>query len=117
LLVSGTAALGAGIAGAFLPGVPTTPFLLIAAYCYARSSARMYRWLLGHRRLGPPVRRLLAGKGLPLRAKIWSLAVAYAVLGLTAALWMQEAWGRMLLLALAVLKTYYLMLRLPTTRD
>ncbi|HSW10255.1 MAG TPA: YbaN family protein [Bacillota bacterium] len=114
LLVSGTAALGMGVAGAFLPGVPTTPFLLIAAGCYARSSDRMYRWLLGHSRFGPPIKRLLAGEGLSLRAKVWSLAFAYAVLGLSAALWVEGPGARILLLALAALKTYYLLFRLPT---
>jgi uncharacterized membrane protein YbaN (DUF454 family) len=114
LLVSGTAALGVGIAGAFLPGVPTTPFLLLAAGCYARSSDRLYRWLLGHPRMGPPLRRLLAGEGLPLRDKVWSLGIAYAVLGLTAAFWLEQTWSRLLLLAVAGLKTYYMLFRLPT---
>ncbi|HCC32917.1 MAG TPA: DUF454 domain-containing protein [Clostridiales bacterium] len=114
LLLSGTAALGMGVAGAFLPGLPTTPFLLIAAGCYARSSDRMYRWLLGHGRFGPPIKRLLAGEGLSMRAKLWSLGLAYTVLGLSAALWLQPPWARILLLALAVVKTYYLLFRLPT---
>ncbi|HAZ30159.1 TPA: DUF454 domain-containing protein [Candidatus Acetothermia bacterium] len=114
LLVSGTAALGMGVAGAFLPGLPTAPFLLIAAGCYARSSDRMYRWLLGHGRFGPPIKRLLAGQGLSLRAKLWSLGLAYAVLGLTAAFGLERPWARILLLALAGVKTYYMLFRLPT---
>jgi len=114
LLVSGTAALGMGVAGAFLPGLPTAPFLLIAAGCYARSSDRMYRWLLGHGRFGPLIKRLLAGQGLSLRAKLWSLGLAYAVLGLTAAFGLERPWARILLLALAGVKTYYMLFRLPT---
>jgi uncharacterized membrane protein YbaN (DUF454 family) len=64
--------------------------------------------------MGPPLRRLLAGEGLPLRDKVWSLGIAYAVLGLTAAFWLEQTWARLLLLAVAGLKTYYILFRLPT---
>lgn len=114
LLLGGTAALGLGVAGAFVPGLPTTPFLLVAAGCYARSSDRMYQWLVGHPRFGRVIRGLLAGQGLPLRAKLWSLGLAYLFLGLTAILWLRQPWARALILALAAAKTYYMLLRIPT---
>lgn len=114
LLLAGTAALGLGVAGAFLPGLPTTPFLLLAAGCYARSSDRMYRWLVGHPRFGALIQGVLVGQGLTLRAKLWSLGLAYLLLGLSATLWLRQPWARVLLLALAVTKTYYMLLRIPT---
>lgn len=52
----GILSLGTGIAGAMLPLLPTTPFLILASYAFARSSARLYDWLHGHPRLGPPIR-------------------------------------------------------------
>ncbi|HSW09761.1 MAG TPA: YbaN family protein [Bacillota bacterium] len=116
-LIAGTAALGLGTAGAFLPGVPTTPFLLLSAACYTRSSDRMYRWLVGHPRFGRPIRQLLAGQGLPLPVKVWSLGLAYLFLGLTATFGFHQVWVRLLLLAAALVKTYYLLFRLPTAKE
>jgi len=114
LLSTGTIALGLGTAGVFLPGLPTTPFVLIAAACYARSSHRMYRWLIDHPGFGPPLQQLLAGRGLPMRVKAQSLGLAYLFLGMAAAFWFTQPWARFFLLVVALVKTYYLLWRLPT---
>ena len=53
LLVVGTASLLLGLVGIVLPVLPTTPFLLVTAACYARASTRLYQWLIGQRSLGP----------------------------------------------------------------
>lgn len=54
-LTVGLLAVACGIAGVVLPLVPTTPFLLLAAFCFARSSPRLHDWLVTHPRLGPPI--------------------------------------------------------------
>ena len=69
LLLVGVISVGLGVVGIFLPVMPTTPFLLLAAYCFARSSERMHRWLVTHPRLGCYVEGFLYGGGVPRRAK------------------------------------------------
>jgi len=87
LLISvGTTSLGFGIAGMFLPGVPTTVFLLITAGCYARSSERLYTWLLTRRWLQKPLAtafRFKERRTLPLRVKLVAQGVAWSSFGLT----------------------------------
>jgi len=66
---AGTLALIAGIVGIFVPLLPTTPFVLLAAFCFSRGSERCERWLLEHPRFGPMVRDWRARRAVPLRAK------------------------------------------------
>ncbi|WP_271008848.1 YbaN family protein [Paucibacter sp. B51] len=68
-LLGGVLSLALGIVGIFLPLLPTTPFVLLAAFCFARGSSRCERWLLQHRTFGPMVRDWRANRAVPLRAK------------------------------------------------
>ncbi|HSW07222.1 YbaN family protein [Aquabacterium sp.] len=68
-LVAGVLSLATGIVGIFVPLLPTTPFVLLAAFCFSRSSARCERWLLTHPRFGPTVRDWREHRAVPLRAK------------------------------------------------
>lgn len=71
-LTAGGVALWLGFIGIFLPLLPTTPFVLLAAFCFSRGSARWEAWLLAHPRLGPLVRDWRATRAVPLRAKQWA---------------------------------------------
>ncbi len=64
-----------GVAGIFLPVLPTTPFLLLAAACFARASTRIYNWLLNHSLLGPIVLEWRRHRSMPYRAKRMALAL------------------------------------------
>jgi len=113
LVVVGTLALALGVVGIFLPILPTTPLLLLAAGCYVRSSDRLARWLLNHPRLGAPVRTYVRQRAIPLKVKVVSLAVAWTMLGASALFLTERVWLKVLLIGIALAKTAF-MLRVPT---
>ena len=73
----GTLSLALGILGIFLPLLPTTPFLLLTAALYFKSSPRLYNWLLNQKHLGPYIRNFRENKAIPLRAKIISISLMW----------------------------------------
>lgn len=77
LLFLGFLSLACGVVGIFVPLLPTTPFLLLAAALFFRSSPRAYKWLLGHKRLGPYIRDFRENRSMPLRAKIIALSLLW----------------------------------------
>lgn len=77
-LLLGLASTAAGLAGIVLPLVPTTPFLLLAAYCFARSSPVLHNWLLTHPTLGKPIDDWQRHRAISRRTKVTSIAVMAA---------------------------------------
>ena len=77
--------MGLAVLGVFLPLLPTTPFLLLAAACYARSSKRFSNWLLSNRLFGKVIKNYLEGKGVPLKLKAWSISLLWITIGCSAA--------------------------------
>lgn len=111
----GCLSVGAGVLGIFLPLLPTTPFLLLAAACFLRSSPAFYRWLVGHPRLGPFVVNYLDGKGMPRKAKVYTLLLLWFSIGLS--MWLVPLlWVRLLLVVIASCVSLYI-LRLPVIID
>ena len=79
-LAGGGLFLGLGLLGVVLPVLPTTPFLLLAAACFARSSPRLHRWLLDHPVFGPPIRNWEENGAISRRAKRLAVGSMAAVL-------------------------------------
>ncbi len=71
----GSILVGIGTIGIFVPGLPTTVFLILAAACYIRSSERLYNWLIRNKRFGKYIKDFREGKGMPQRAKIIALSM------------------------------------------
>ena len=109
-IAGGTASVGIGVVGAFLPILPTTPFLLLAAYLFARSSERLYEWLLGNRLVGDYLRRYYEGRCMSRRHKAVTLVLLWSVLASTAALAAGSWWMRGGLGAIGVAVTAHLLL-------
>ncbi|SLN69400.1 YbaN family protein [Oceanibacterium hippocampi] len=79
-LLLGFVCVALGIAGVVLPVLPTTPFMLLALWAFARSSERLHDWLYHHPRFGPPLRRWRDHGVIPLRAKLTAIATMAASL-------------------------------------
>lgn len=115
LIISGTISTGLGIIGIFVPILPTTPFLLLAAACYMRSSERCYRWLLNNKIFGSYVRNYIEGRGMPLKIKIVTILLLWATIGATIAIGVQNIAIRIVLIFVALGVTTHISL-IRTTR-
>lgn len=90
LWITGTVALLLGILGVFLPVLPTTPFILLAAACYAKASERFHQRLLAHRSFGPVIREWEEYRSMPLRTK--KFAVGLMSLSIAVSIWVVAAY-------------------------
>jgi hypothetical protein len=114
VLVSvGVLAVALAVIGIFVPILPTTPFLLLAAACFIRSSDRLYRWLIEHKWFGSYIRNYREHRAVTLRAKALALVMLWGVIGYSAIVAVSAWWLRALLGAVAVGVTIHL-LRLKT---
>lgn len=110
LIAAGTLCTGLGIIGVFVPILPTTPFLLLAAACYMRSSERFYQWLMNNRIFGAYVRNYIEGRGMPIRMKILTILLLWLAIGLTIAFGAQNIVIRIMLVCIAVGVTAHIVL-------
>jgi uncharacterized membrane protein YbaN (DUF454 family) len=109
LIIAGTIFLGLGIIGIFLPILPTTPFLLLAAACYARSSKRFYDWLLNNKWFGSYIKNYREGKGVPLKVKVYTISLLWITILFSAFFIISIFWMRVLLILIAVGVTVHIL--------
>jgi uncharacterized membrane protein YbaN (DUF454 family) len=110
LIGLGSLCVGLGVIGIFVPVMPTTVFFLLAAYFYARSSQRFYDRLLNNRWFGAYIRNYRAGRGIPLRQKVFTLVVLWLTLGYTGIFVVTSLWVRLILALVAVGVTVHLVM-------
>lgn len=107
--VTGTIALALGIIGIFVPLLPTTPFLLLSAALYFRSSPRLYAWLLHQKHLGPYIRNFREYRAIPLRAKIISISLIWITIGYCLFGIPLSPWVKIILFGIATGTTWHIL--------
>jgi uncharacterized membrane protein YbaN (DUF454 family) len=90
-----------GILGIFLPVLPTTPFLLLAAICYGKSSQRFHNWLFNNRWLGSYIKNYRKKTGVSLRTKIISIVFMWITIGYSALYVIDVMYGKIILILIA----------------
>ncbi|WP_245562335.1 YbaN family protein [Marinospirillum minutulum] len=115
VFIFGWFSLVMGVIGIFLPLLPTTPFILLAAACFARSSPRFYAWITSHHRYGPMIANYLAGRGLPVKAKVMAISLLWISVSFTLFI-VSLLWAKLAMLATALAVSVYIIWRLPTLK-
>lgn len=111
-LLLGFLCVGLGLAGAVLPILPTTPFMLLAAFAFAKSSPRLHRWIVEHPTFGPPVRDWQAHGAISRRAKM--LAIGSMIVVFAISLILRLRWEVLAVQAAALLGSGAFILTRPT---
>lgn len=108
-LISGFILVGVAVLGMFLPLLPTTIFLILAAWCFAKSSEKFHSWIHHNRWFGRYLRDYRTGRGMTLRSKVTSLSMLWIGIGISGVLLTDNLFVRILLAAVAVGVTWHLL--------
>ncbi len=112
-VIAGTIFLGLGSIGIILPVLPTTPFLLLSAACYYRSSERLHRWMLNNRWFGNYIRNYKEGKGISLKTKVLILSLLWISITYSAIFIITILFAQIILFIIAIGVSAHI-IRLPT---
>lgn len=115
-IACGSIALVLGIVGIFVPGLPTTPFLLLSSWLFYRSSRHLHDALHRSRWFGPYLRRYQAREGVGWRTKAVSIACMWAMICLSAFAFLEDGRIRLLLFALGAIGTGVVLFVVPNAR-
>ncbi|MEZ5525787.1 MAG: YbaN family protein [Pseudomonadales bacterium] len=115
LIIAGILSLVLGVIGAFVPLLPTVPLVLLAAFCFARSSDHLHQWLVRHRYFGPIIESFQAGKGIPRKVKYRAIFVLWLSMGFSA--WVVGRLPLQIMLFIIGLSVTIYLLRLPEYRS
>ena len=108
-VTAGTIFLGLGLIGIAVPLLPTTPFMLLTAWCYYHGSERLHTWLLNHKWFGEYIRNFQEKKGIALRAKIISIATLWATIVFSMVFIIEMLYLHIILAGIATAVTIYIL--------
>ena len=110
LFIAGSLSVGAGVAGIFLPVLPTTPFLLLAAACYAKASRRFYNALLNNRTFGPTILEWQEHRSIRYRTKVTAIILMALTLATSIIFFVEQTWLQFSLAGFGVLLAVFIYL-------
>ena len=116
IFIVGIVSLCLGIVGIFIPLLPTTPFLLLSAASFTRSSEKMYLWLMEHPWFGKYIREFQENKSIPLSTKVFSIGMLWITILLSVIFAVKSIYFRAALIVIAVLVSVHI-LRYKTSRS
>lgn len=111
--IAGAIALALGLLGIFLPLLPTTPFVLLAAACFARGSERFHQWLLANPTFGPMVNEWERHRSLPYRTKVTAIVLMSFTMGVSIVFFVRPLWLKIALALFGVALAVW-MYRIPS---
>ena len=109
MISAGLISTGLGVLGIFLPVLPTTPFLLLAAFLFARSSEMFHSWLMSNRVFGKYLKNYLEKRSIPLGVKIYALSLLWAAIAVSVVFFISFMPARILLPVIALAVTWHIL--------
>lgn len=116
LIICGSLSVAFAVLGIFLPLLPTTPLLLLAAYCFGKSSDKFHNWLINNKLFGNYIKNYQAGKGIPLHSKITAIISMWLVI-IASGIWGTDLLIIRIVLFLIGTGVTIHLLRMPTFRE
>jgi len=116
LIVLGTLSLSLGIFGIIVPGLPTTPFLLLTAGLYLRSSKTLYNWVISNRLVGPYIVNYNKNKGITRKVKIKAISLMVAMISLSTIFFIDTLTLKLIVISLGIIGAIVLIFVVPTVK-
>ena len=116
-IIGGTLSFALAILGIILPGLPTTPFALLSAYLYAKSSKKLYNWLLNNRILGPRIKYYNKRQGVTRKGKIGIIVFMWTMVCISSFIIIKIIPLRILILSLGLIGAIVVWFIVPTAKD
>ncbi len=116
-ILGGSISLGLGVIGIFVPGLPTTPFVLLSAALYAKSSEKLYNWLLENKYLGPRIKTYQRQKGVTLKGKYRIIALMMTMVLISSFLIVKILTVRVIIISAGVIGAIVVRFFVPTAME
>jgi hypothetical protein len=115
-IILGSLFVTVGYIGIFVPGLPTTVFLILAAACYIRSSKKLYNWLINNKHFGQLIKDYYDGKGMPLKSKVIALSMMVIFCSFAIFFVVEILWVNLIIFLAGITGFLYISMKIPTKK-